>query len=169
MHTLYYFSVLLHVLAAITWIGGMAFLVLVAVPYLRRSGDRRAAAAFLAAAGPRFRDVGWACFAVALVTGTFNLWVRGVRLSSFGDPEWLATSFAQTVILKLGVFVIVLAVSIAHDFVVGPRATVAVQKDPSSPEAEKLRRIASWMGRLNALLALALVAAAVALVRGGPF
>jgi hypothetical protein len=36
-----------------------------------------------------------------------------------------------------------------------------------SPQARRWRRAASWMGRLNLLLALAVLAIAVALVRGG--
>lgn len=32
MHALYYASVILHILAAITWIGGLFFLMLVVVP-----------------------------------------------------------------------------------------------------------------------------------------
>jgi len=63
----------------------------------------------------------------------------------------------------------VLVVSAVHDFSVGPRASVAIQRDPGSPEAERLRRQASLMGRGNVLLALALVAVAVTLVRGSPW
>jgi hypothetical protein len=62
----------------------------------------------------------------------------------------------------------VLLVSAVHDFSLGPRATVAIAKDPTSAEAERFRRRASVLGRLNALLALALVALGVILVRGWP-
>jgi hypothetical protein len=43
-----------------------------------------------------------------------------------------------------------------------------LERDPGSPEAARLRRMASLLGRANALLALALLAIAVALVRGWP-
>ena len=77
-------------------------------------------------------------------------------------PGWLGSAFGRTVVLKLAAFALVLMVSAVHDFVVGPRAAAAIERDAASPET------ASLLGRLNALLALALVAIAVALVRGWP-
>lgn len=168
MHALYLIAVWLHILAATAWIGGMFFLVLVVVPWLRRGG-RVAAGAFLRETGERFRTVGWACFGILLVTGTFNLWVRGVRLANFTDDAWLGSSFGRAVLLKLGIFALVLGLSAVHDFMVGPRAARTIERDPGSSEAEHLRRRASMLGRLNALLSLVLVAIAVVLVRGWPF
>ncbi|HXS15960.1 MAG TPA: DUF4149 domain-containing protein, partial [Polyangiaceae bacterium] len=167
MKVLYLLSVWLHILAAMVWVGGMLFLVLVAVPWLR-SGQRAQAAAFFRETGPRFRSVGWTCFLVLLSTGSFNLWVRGVRLADFGRAEWLASPFGKTVLLKLSVFALVLVVSAVHDFLVGPRATRAITRDPRSSEAERARRRASTMGRINVVLALVLVALGVVLVRGWP-
>jgi putative copper resistance protein D len=168
MHILYLISVWLHILAATVWIGGMAFLVLVVVPWLRR-GNRVNAGTFLRETGERFRNVGWTCFGIVLVTGTFNLWIRGVRLSDFARTAWLSSPFGQTVLLKLGTFALVLLVSTAHDFSVGPRASLAIARDPVSPEAQALRRRASLLGRVNVVLALLLVAAGVMLVRGVPW
>lgn len=167
MHTLYFISVALHILAATIWIGGIAFLVLVVVPWLR-SGSRVAAGAFLRETGLRFRNVGWTCFGVLIVTGTFNLWYRGVRPWHFIDPAWLRSSFGSAIALKLAVFAAVLGISVIHDFSVGPRATRALEQDPTGPEAARLRRQASLLGRANALLALALLVIAVAIVRGWP-
>ena len=168
MPILYFFSVWLHILAATVWIGGMFFLVLVVVPWLR-GGGRVDAGKFLRETGERFSRVGWVCFGVLLVTGTFNLWVRGVRFGDFVDPQWLRSPFAHSVLSKLALFVLVLSVSSYHDFVIGPRATRAIAHDPRSSESERLRKSASRWGRVNALLALLLVAVAVSLVRGRPF
>lgn len=168
LYTIYLLSVWLHILAAITWVGGMFTLLLVVVPWLRR-GDRAQAAAMLRDMGPRLRDIGWICFGLLAITGTFNLWARGVRLSSFGSAAWLASPFGRAVLWKLGVFGVILGVSAAHDFILGPRATVAVLANPQSAQAQRMRRGASYLGRLNALLALLIVALAVTLVRGLPF
>ena len=165
MHALYLVSVWLHILAATLWIGGMFFLVLVVVPYLRK-GDRAKAAALMRDTGGRFRDIGWMCFVTVLLTGTFNLWMRGVRVSSFGDPVWLRSQLGHAVSLKLAVFTVVLVMSAVHDFVIGPRATRAIVADPRSKEAESLRRVASMMGRANVVFALILVALGVLIVRG---
>lgn len=168
MHGLYLLSVWLHVLAAITWVGGMFFLVLVVVPWLR-GGGRENAGAFLRETGLRFRAVGWACFAILLSTGTFNLWYRGVRLGDFARADWLGSPFGHAVCLKLVAFAAVLGVSAVHDFVLGPRAALVVQRAPGSSEAERLRRSASLLGRANVLLALLLVGLAVVIVRGWPW
>lgn len=168
IHTLWLLSVWLHILAATVWVGGMLYLVLVVVPWLRAE-PRPEAAAFLRATGERFRYVGWSCFAVLLVTGTFNLWVRGVRLSDLFEPRWLRSAFGTTVVVKLCAFALVIGVSATHDFYVGPRAARAIEQDPRSPAAPSERRRASLLGRVNVVLALVLVAAAVMLVRGVPW
>lgn len=169
MRLLYLTSVWIHILAATVWIGGIFFLVLVVVPWLRRDGTGAVdAGAFLRETGERFRNVGWTCFALLLVTGTFNLWVRGVRLGNLASVEWWTSPFGSAVGLKLAGFAVVLGVSAIHDFVIGPRATEAIQRDSGSNEAAALRRRASRLGRLNGVLALVLVALGVVLVRGWP-
>ncbi len=168
MHELYLLSVWIHILAATVWIGGMLFLVLVVVPWLRKGG-RKDAAVFLRETGERFRNVGWICFGLMFVTGAFNLWARGIRWEDFTRTEWLLSSFGRTVILKLSAFALVLVVSAVHDFVVGPRATRAIAIDGHSEQARGERRRASILGRANVILALVLVAAGVMLVRGTPW
>jgi uncharacterized membrane protein len=167
MHRLYELSVWIHIVAATVWVGGMLFLVLVIVPYLRGADvDRAQATALLRATGLRFRRVGWICFAVIATTGTFNLAFRGVQLADFARAEWRASSFGRTVLLKLGVFAVVLVLSAIHDFVIGPRASAELARDARSESAQRLRKAASRLGRITALLALLLIALGVVLVRG---
>jgi putative copper resistance protein D len=168
VHALYLASVWLHLLAAITWVGGMLFLVLVVVPWLRANPGGNAAA-FLRETGRRFRNVSWVAFAVVLLTGTFNLWMRGVRLADLTRGEWLSSPFGALVLFKLFVFATVIAISLTHDLVLGPRATEAIQRDPRSAEAARIRRMASLFGRANVVLALVLVATGVMMVRGVPW
>jgi uncharacterized membrane protein len=160
-------SVWLHIVAAIVWIGGMAFLVLVVVPWLR-TGGREYAGTLLRDAGKRFRIIGWVCLTVFAVTGSFNLEMRGVRIANFVDTKWLESDFGMTVLAKLVLFALMLVLSAVHDFVIGPRASEAIAHDPRSDAAGRLRRSASWLGRLNAVLALVTVWVAVMLVRGLP-
>lgn len=166
MHVAYLLSVWIHILAAAVWIGGMSFVALVAVPWLRQ--NRSNAGPFLRDTGLRFRSIGWACFGILALTGTFNLWMRGVRAADLTSSDWLAAPFGRALVLKLGLFATVLGVSALHDFVVGPQATSEIERDPRSPRANTLRRQASLLGRANVVLALAVVALAVVLVRGWP-
>lgn len=168
MNLLYLLSVWIHIIAAMVWIGGMLFLVLVVVPWLR-SGHRAQAAVFFRETGARFRNIGWTCFLLLAITGAFNLWVRGVRCANFVDPQWLTSPFGTAVLAKLSLFVVVLLVSAVHDFLVGPRATRAIAADPRSSEAQRERRRASSLGRANVVFALLLVAMGVVLVRGSPW
>ncbi|MCA9557894.1 MAG: DUF4149 domain-containing protein [Myxococcales bacterium] len=167
MHALYLVSVWLHILAATAWIGGMFFLVLVVVPWLR-SGGRRDASTFLRETGVRFRKVGWICFGVLVATGTLNLWFRGIGFADLAQAEWRASPFGRILAWKLGVFAVVLIVSALHDFYVGPHAARVIGAGPDTAEAARARRRASLLGRANMLLALVLVAVGVMLVRGAP-
>ncbi|NNL30268.1 MAG: DUF4149 domain-containing protein [Gemmatimonadetes bacterium] len=170
MRFLYLFSVWVHIVAAAVWIGGLFFIVLVVVPWLRRGGEGATdPGAFLSDTGKRFRAVGWICFALLLVTGAFNLWVRGVTLAPLVDPQWWASPLGTAVALKLAVFSVVVVASAVHDFVLGPRATEVMRTDPRSAAATRLRRQASLLGRLNGALALVLVALGVVIVRGWPW
>jgi len=170
VQALYLISVWLHILAATVWIGGLFFIVLVVVPWLKRGhAGSMDAGAFLQETGARFRYVGWICFAVIAMTGTFNLSIRGVRWSELVSVAWWTGPFGGALAIKLLLFALVLAVSFVHDFRVGPRATEAMRLDPRAPDTTALRKRASLLGRLNGLLALALVALGVVLVRGWPW
>jgi putative copper resistance protein D len=113
VRTLYLFSVWLHIIAATIWVGGMLFLTLVVVPWLRGPG-RATGLAFLRESGRRFRNIAWVCFAVFAVTGAFNLSMRGVGFASFLDADWRASSFGTVVLLKLVLMLILLGVMIVR-------------------------------------------------------
>lgn len=126
-------------LAAITWIGGMLFIALVMVPIARRLEDPILRTRLIRDTGRRFRAVGWIAIGVLIVTGLLNLWMHPVLLSS--------TRFHW----KLGLVVLALILSAFHDFVLGPRA--------GAPGADPSARVrASWVARINVLVALAIVA-----------
>jgi uncharacterized membrane protein len=165
MRLLYLACVWLHILAAMLWIGGMLFLVTVIVPMLRRPEMRAKALELFHVLGVRFRRVGWFAITTLILTGIGNLLLRGFTLSQIVDGEVFAGPWGHTLALKL-IFVLVLVASSAvHDFYVGPSATRLARENAPPQRREAFRRAASWMGRASLLLALAIVALAVALVR----
>ena len=164
---LYLFSVWLHLVAALLWAGGMLFLVVVVVPLLRTPALRPQAVLLVREIGLRFRGVGWASLLVLVVTGVVNAAFRAGSLSGLADAQFWTNPFGRLLAHKLALVALVFVLSAVHDFFVGPRASALLRSDPESPRARRWRTAASWMGRLNLLLALAVLALAVALARGG--
>ena len=137
----------IHVLAAMVWIGGMLFVALVLVPAVRRLDDPALRSRLVHAMGVRFRAVGWVALTVMIVTGLLNLWVR---------PDIL---YSPRFHWKAGLVVLALALAALHDFVLGPRA--------GSPAAHPAARVcASWVARMNVVVAVVIVLLGLAL-RGG--
>jgi uncharacterized membrane protein len=167
-HAIYVLSVFLHITAAIVWLGGMLFLVLVIMPALRGPGFRETRLSLVTAVGKAFRPIGWACLIVLGVTGFVNLHFRGMS-AILSETSFWRGSFGQVLAAKLVVVALLLALSAAHDFWVGPRALSAAEQQPGSADHIRWRLCATWMGRLTALLALLAVLLGVLLVRGRPW
>jgi uncharacterized membrane protein len=163
---LYWLSVTVHVLAALLWLGGMFFLGLVGAPALRAVEPPALRQRLFHELGVRFRGVGWGAIAVLVVTGVANLHYRGwLHWSGVLDSAaFWRTATGHALAAKLAAVTVMVAVSALHDFVLGPAAGRAA---PGSEEAIRLRRRAALLARVNALLGVAVVAAAVRLTRGG--
>lgn len=169
MQAFYLLWVWLHILSAAIWIGGTVFLALVLVPVTRSPRYRDVAATLFQGIGMRFRWVGWGCFGVLLVSGAVILAYRGVGWADAWSGRIFLGPFGNSLAIKLLLVTLILLISALHDFLIGPRATALWQANPTSLEASRLRRQASWLGRLNLLLGLIVVAFGVILVRGRPW
>src|SRR5262245_38099063 len=133
-----------HLLGVAVWVGGMLFIALVLVPITRRLDDATLRTRLVQDVGRRFRAVGWIALGLIVATGIANLVLR---------PELLTVPRLQ---VKLGLVVLALVLSVVHDFVLGPRAGRL-----DAPATARAR--ASWLARLNVLVALAIVALGLAL------
>lgn len=156
MHTIYVLCIWLHILAMATWLGGMVFLAAVALPVLRK-GPPSQLGAFMTAAAPRLRAVGWICLTILGITGLAQLHFRG---QSWSDGLILS---------KLAIFTTIILISLAHDFWLGPKASIAMRDDPGTPQTLRLRRVALSMGRVTALLGLLAFTLGVFISRGRPW
>ena len=168
MHLAYLVLVWLHILAAVVWIGGIVFIILVLIPVLRRREYRGLAAPLIRLTGRRFLWVGWVCLGLLLVSGTFNVGYRGFGWMDLASGRIFLGPFGSALGIKLSLVAAMIFISAVHDFVIGPRASLSVEQDPTSSRARRLRRQASWLGRLNLLIGLIVVALGVILVRGWP-
>jgi uncharacterized membrane protein len=155
-----------HVLAAMLWLGGMFFLGVVGAPVLRDIEPPAVRQKLFQRLGLRFRSAGWCAIGVLVATGVINLYYRGWLHwdGVLGSAAFWHTPTGHALAAKLAAVAAMITVSAVHDFVLGPRAGRA---QPGSPRAVALRRRAALLARVNALLGVLLVAAAVRLARGG--
>jgi uncharacterized membrane protein len=109
--------VIVHLLAAMVWVGGSIALVVAAVPAIRTlEGEPRAHA--LKALGLKWRPLGYAALLVAALTGA--------QLASY---DWSrGRSPFQTVLwVKIGLSLALVAASYLHNFVYGPRLQAEIR------------------------------------------
>jgi hypothetical protein len=112
----------------------------------------------------RFRAVGWACIAMLIVTGVINLHYRGwLQWEGLLDSAafWRTTA-GRALGAKLSAVAVMIAVSAIHDFILGPAAG---RVEAGSSGAITLRRRAAWLARVNAIVGVVVVVAAVRLAR----
>lgn len=113
--------------------------------------------------GLRFVKIGYTLLGVLAITGIVQAWFHGATVANILNGSFFTMStFGRRLGLKLLFILLMLGVSISHDFYVGPAAIRAVQegRDPT-----RLRKIASWLARITAVLALIVIAYAMLLVR----
>jgi putative copper resistance protein D len=166
MPSLYYANITIHVLAAMLWLGGMFFLGVVGAPLLRAIEPPELRQRLFQLIGERFRAVGWWAIAVLVVTGLVNLRYRGWLHwdGVLGARAFWHTGSGHSLAAKLVAVTLMIAIAAVHDFIQGPRAARAA---PGSAEAIALRHRAALLARINAIVGVLLVTAAVRLARGG--
>jgi len=150
----------LHLLAAVVWIGGMVFLSLVLVPVLKREPFAVQRGALIRAAALRFRVMVWISIGLLLTTGPLLAMRRGWSLGE-------ADGWPAVLIVKLALVGILLMLTVAHDFFIGPRVGRILQTpEPLRTGHDRLLVAGSpWLPRLSLLLALAVLGIAVMVAR----
>lgn len=157
---MYVTLVILHVLAAMGWVGGMTFLSLVLAPLVR---NRKAVPEFMAlfrSAALRFRPIVWVAIAILLITGPMLLSLRGVAVAN-------PSSWPGIVMVKLTLVALLLFLTLLHDLVLGPQVSrvSAIPEFQRTTGEQIVFKTARWLPRFSLLLALAVVIAAALLAR----
>ena len=140
-----------HVVAAVVWVGGVAYQVHVLMPAARRGG-----AAVFAEAARRARPVTWTAIALVVLTGFYNV-------TQLGSLERVMQSGAGQMVIGKFILVIAMAAIMGQrDFaqVTLLRAALASGGDPQPP----LRSI-TRMDRIVLLIALVVIYLGLAISR----
>ena len=157
----------LHVIAAVTWIGGNLILAMVIVPHFRQNLPPVQRIQLLTQIGKRFEPVVWGCVGVLFFTGIINIF-DAIGITS-ADP--IPVPFMRTLLIKLGLFFVLVILTAFHSVVFGPRLSAAIENlDPTleelPPEVIKIRNPMSIISSLMGVVSLLILLAAVALRMG---
>lgn len=165
----YYLNLFLHILAALIWVGGLFFVVLVLRPVISKIESRELQANLFDQIGRRFRYVGWIALGILVITGLLNLHFRGIGMDQFSSATFWQSEWGTFLAIKILLVAVVLTLSYLHDFRLAPALTQKLQ-EPSVPETElgSLRKTVSWLARINGALVIVIIALAMLLARGGP-
>jgi putative copper export protein len=108
----------------------------------------------------RFRAVVWGAIAVLLFTGPLLLHQQGIPIT---DPS----GWPMVLAAKLGLVAILLLLTLTHDLIIGPRVGKILQRPTESRTRfdHALLLWSPWIARLSLVLTLAVLFAAVMLVR----
>lgn len=141
----------IHLLAAMTWVGGLLFFILVAIPAARRYPALRLAGIL----GRGFRPVAWSALGVLLASGVGLLILEGLTHAVCSSGAFWHTTFGMTLAVKLVLVLVVVILAAWHDGYLGPRA-----------ERQGSTGAVRWVGRIVGLLSLVIAVAGVALATG---
>jgi copper resistance protein D len=135
---------IVHLLAAIVWVGGTIALVFVAVPPVQRlEGEARAQV--LREFGRRWRPIGWSALGIAIVTGAIIAFRAGAFDTTPAKFDWvLAIKGALVGLLIAGAYL--------HDYVLGPGLARQIREG----RPQSFRPVLTTMGRANLLLTIAI-------------
>jgi len=134
----------IHLVSAMTWIGGMLFIRLVLRPALKRSALDSHAQVILSLVEERFRTIRWISLLILLGTGFFNLIHEG------GSAR-LESSWGGVLMIKLFFVVIAIGLSGINDFFLAP----------SKISTPSMGRTRDWLSGITLLLGLLIVFIAV--------
>jgi putative copper resistance protein D len=135
---------IVHLLAAMVWVGGTIALVFVAVPPVQQlEGENRGR--LLREFGRRWRPIGWSALGLSIVTGAIIAGREGAfdRTPTRFDVV-LATKGALVGLLVAGAYL--------HDYVLGPGLARQIRED----KPQSLRPLLTRIGRANLLLTVAI-------------
>ncbi len=105
----------IHLVAAITLIGGLLFSQVVLTPVVRKTPSDSKSREIIRLAGRRFRTIAWVSLIILILTGAYQM------LNESGSAR-IETAWGVVLMLKLFLFAIAFGLLLIHDFILDPYA-----------------------------------------------
>ncbi|MCG6143590.1 hypothetical protein [Leptospira bandrabouensis] len=160
---LYFILLILHVLSAMIWVGGMIFYVIVFIPVIRNPELKDQKLRLLQLTAIQFRNISYFIFAIFIFSGTGILYLKGFFQNGINWKLW-ASNIGFMFIAKIGLFTVLFLSSLYHDFVTGPKTFTYLTTDPV--RFERYRKTSSFFGRFNLLVSLTIAIFGIFVSRG---
>lgn len=157
----YFVSVFLHIFSAAVWLGGTVLII-----WWYRKGRNRGTQDLLhyCELPVVFTNLTWLVFFILLVTGLYNLFVRGYSWYDLIGSEFWQGYFGETLMVKLIIFCGVLVFTgVNHVFL------KKIFAEQNGDAADKLKQKALVVSYLSLTLGLCILFCAIMLVRGRPW
>lgn len=157
----------IHLLAAIAWIGGQLFILLVLLPVMRSAMPPIERTLLFARVGERYGTLSWIALSILVVTGVLNGERRHIAWT-----ELMNSDYGRKLALKLLFVAVVIVITLVHAFYYGRRLTrlaeeVKAQGEHDPRRDEQRRRLQVMSGILsgvNLVLNLAIILLAASLI-----
>lgn len=160
---LYFLLLILHVLSAMIWVGGMIFYVIVFIPVIRNPELKDQKLRLLQLTAIQFRNISYYIFFVLILSGTGILYLKGFFQNGINLELWIS-NIGYMFITKIILFTILFLSSLYHDFVTGPKTFTYLTTDPV--RFERYRKTSSFFGRFNLLVSLTIAIFGIFVSRG---
>ncbi len=122
-----YFITWIHLIAAVTLMGGLVFSQFVLNPAAQQDQSDKKSKEVVRLAGRRFRTIAWVCLITLILTGSYQM------LNESGSAR-IETTWGVVLMLKIFLFVITFGLILIHDFIIDPYAPpLKKTTNPSSP------------------------------------
>ena len=133
----------IHLIAAVTLVGGLVFAQIVLNPVAQRESSDQKTKEVIRLAGRRFRTIAWVCLITLILTGAYQM------LNESGSAR-IETNWGVVLMFKLLLFAIAFGLILIHDFIIDPHAppskNIAKPSSlPSSSRADNLQKAIIFM------------------------
>ena len=153
----------LHLLATVTWIGGIVAISILVLPAAKRSLKPADQLAFIEAMQKRLEPMAWFCLGLLIATGLFQL-SASPHYNGFLN---VSTTWSLAILIKHGLVAVMVVVSAVQTWEVLPairRTLMRREKGASEEEIIKLQKREERLLRMNFILSI-LILGATALAR----